>query len=293
MLIAALTFIAIVVSGCGNDKPGDTQDGGLDADAVTEDAWIDNGPLDCGDPPSPDSNCIRGRLYDFATDSPIPSGVADDIVTFTGDSDFISTKYGTNSNFGRVDPNGRFVTWTNDVDDVCLTQIIGANGYRNDTINCYGLPLAGKGRDFEYRLYQLGESLYQTWIDIYPGTASISDDGPFVSATCRNIDYSLHASGTFNWNYTPTSPFNVSLWVFNTQLTDFENAGDFSGTMPESAAFIFWLDLGVGGNPQDGMDISLYCQDDTWGAAIPYQLFRRSDIESNEMRFVFLNALQM
>jgi hypothetical protein len=306
---------------CGGRTMGNPTDGGEagvpDGDAGLDgglpDAHPDHGPLDCGVPPSSTpQTCVQGRFYDFETEQPVPAGVEMEIIA-TNEFDnatsdwghFIDNKHDPNSSRGRVDPNGRFFTWTNDpINDKCLTLFSTPVGFRPGSVNCY----PGFSDDFAVRYYLVSDSLHAVWDDEYPGEADLQTDKPFWIATCRYADWSWFTTGILGLYYNridqlPPWLGSASHRISNDRRGFLAWAGPtYTVTdMPESGSGFLFSFLDYQGEALDGITgVFVDCCDDynqsdraCYGESVilPNIDMSRADIESGEVVWVFMNAI--
>ncbi len=198
MSLFLLVATPAVSAGCGTSEPGTNQDGGVDGDSDVDpqDAWVDNGPLDCGVRPEDGSVCVSGRFYDFETNEPVAPGVTNEIFTFGQGTEMLATRNASDTLFGHVAPTGRFVTWSRyGGTRRCLGLVDDVSGYAPATINCYSgsfstLPDYPGG----YRYYLVSSSTHATWVTSYPGTVDLQTERPLILGQCLADDWA-------RWNF--------------------------------------------------------------------------------------------
>lgn len=256
-LLLLMLPAAMAVAACSDDgHPGSDAD--IDGDASRDgglpglDAYVDNGPLDCGvQPPIPDSVCVTGRLYDWMTEQPIPAHHEQQIVSFDGyDNYYLDVKHSPTSYKGRVDPNGRFFAWTNDTSDHCLSLYEPVPGYKTDTINCYSY----RPPDISFRYYLVRQEVFDTWVVVYPGAGDFTMDRPLFVGTCRNLDWTRSDAPGWLWWPRPWDP-GITAEAF--ALTD-DRLGFVLPTVEPwppypSASYSYWARLEFEGAPVDEM----------------------------------------
>jgi hypothetical protein len=297
LALILLVAIAATAAGCGDSEPGNNTDGGLDAaldgdaDINPQDAWVDNGPLDCGVRPADGSVCVTGRLYDFQTDEPITPGVENSLFSFYDGQDMPNVKYNPDTFMGRLDPNGRFFVWTNDwLNDTCLALLNPVDGYLPATINCYSDNIA-LHPDYpgEHRYYLIPTPLLTMWQEAYPGGAELTVDRPIFLGQCRDANWEPIDSGEYTF-YSNASAFiwDRECYPLTENRTSYVDANDTTGDIQPGGAFIYFIPLEYNGNTLEVLDsVRLTCRDVHSG---PFSI-SYVEIDAGEIEFVIFNNL--
>ncbi|MDY0002186.1 MAG: hypothetical protein RBU30_12885 [Polyangia bacterium] len=199
-----LFFVAVVLPGCGDDTAGNPDAGGnpdaaQQSDAGIQDAYVDNGPLDCGVAPRDGALCVQGRLYDFATEAPIGMPFEGRIMSLrTSFGGPPATRDDPAAVRGRVVSSGRFAAWTNRDDDNCILLLDSFEGYSSahTTLNCYAFMFWRRPEE-PLRVYVPSDEALGSWETSYPGSLVFGSDWPLVVGVCRNSLWQPMQSGNF------------------------------------------------------------------------------------------------
>jgi hypothetical protein len=303
--VVGLLIVFLAGWGCGDDgHPGGdvgVHDARVDGSLPDLDAYVDNGPLDCGVRPEDGAVCVTGRLHDWTTDEPIPAHSEQQILSFEGyDHPYLDVKYDPASRKGRVDPNGRFFAWTNQADDRCLSLYEPIPGYKSDTLNCYDVVHTFGSyyqRQFRlpFRFYLLPEQLFDTWVEAYPGVGDFTVDSPLWVGTCRYEDWTKNASARSGWKPNPwfTCLNNTcEMYGISPDLQGFVEVTT-AGVCPEdeSASCAGWSKLEYEGAPiETYSSFEFFCESETREADWSLFWLNQELVSSGEVDLVLVNV---